>query len=115
VPTDSVADFVQELRRRGLTFMLRNNRLSLWPQKAWKMLTDEERDFIRRHREELKAVAGTDHILEVPITGAIDTPNKWTTHNDMSTNKLDEHFEPTKEPEPVPEPQARGCRETLWG
>jgi hypothetical protein len=53
--TENIAiSWIQELRARGVTLTLRNNRLWLHPASAYKNLTDEELITLRHHRQEIK-------------------------------------------------------------
>lgn len=46
--------FVDGLLSRGMELLIRNNRLWIWPVDAYKFLTDDEHQFLRDHRRELK-------------------------------------------------------------
>lgn len=65
--TNDALTFATGLLARGIELVLRNNRLWLWPAKAYKHLTTTERDFIREHRVDLKALAAAKLLPETTV------------------------------------------------
>ena len=65
MPNTLAHDFAVRLAAQGVSFKVRNNRLWVQPEKAYKKLPDEDRAFIRRHRTELKLIAEFG-VLDVP-------------------------------------------------
>lgn len=56
----TAADFTSLLLARGIELIVRNGRLHVWPGKAHKYgLSEAERAYIKAHRAQLKALAGT--------------------------------------------------------
>ena len=60
--------FATRFLARGMEFIVRNNRLRLWPAKAHRYLTDGELAFIKAHRDELKALAASKALPETTVT-----------------------------------------------
>ena len=80
----SAIAFASALLDRGIELILRNNgRLHVWPARAYKYLSDAERDFIRVHRAELKALAAAKALPETTVV--------WQP--------------PTEAPDPAPTPE----------
>jgi hypothetical protein len=50
------AAFAAALRDRGIELVCPGNRIRVWPRRAYGDLTLEERQYINRHRAELKAL-----------------------------------------------------------
>lgn len=56
-PVDTVAEGVDAIRvRLGATFTIRNNRLFLQPASAYRLLTNDERAFLRDNRAAIKGL-----------------------------------------------------------
>jgi len=92
------AEFLTELRvltARNITFFLDGNRLRYKP---WHGVTESERSFIRANREQLKTIV-REGLAVCP----------------QEINIVGKNPESKQNPQSVPEPKARGCRETLWG
>jgi len=72
--------FASALLALGIELILRNGRLHVWPARAYKHLSDAERDFIHAHRAELKALAAakalpeTTVVWQPPTEAAIEPP-----------------------------------------
>lgn len=62
--------FACDLLSRGIELVLRGNRrrLHVWPARAFRFLTDDERAFIKEHRDELKALAEAKVLPETTVT-----------------------------------------------
>jgi hypothetical protein len=51
--------FTEYLLGKGIELLKRNNRLAVWPAKAFPHLSTDEREYLDAHRAELKALVGT--------------------------------------------------------
>src|SRR5262249_23723106 len=59
--------FAQDLLARGIELLVRNNRLHVWPAKAHRYLTAEERAFLKTHRAALKELATAKVLPEATV------------------------------------------------
>jgi hypothetical protein len=59
--------FATGLLAQGIEILVRNNRLWVWPAKAFAHLTDTERAFIQQHRDELKDLAESKVLPETTV------------------------------------------------
>ncbi|MEO8680155.1 MAG: hypothetical protein ABI665_13975, partial [Vicinamibacterales bacterium] len=90
-------EFATGLLARGIEFVLRQNgRLHVWPAKAYPYLTDAERDFIREHRAELKALATSKALPETTVV--------WYPPTDAVTDPAPAAPSPPVAPAPAPLP-----------
>ncbi len=73
---DSLMEFVNTLRRRGLNFTIKNNRLRVHPKHAFKLLTDEERFTLKRDRTAIKATVkrGLPHLTHATAANTPSAP-----------------------------------------
>jgi hypothetical protein len=64
---DPCVAFAEGLLQRGIEVVLRGNRLHVWPGKAYKHLTDAEREFINVNRDALKELARSHALPETTV------------------------------------------------
>jgi len=62
--------FASRLLAQGIELVLRGNRLWVWPAKAHQHLTDEDKEFMREHRDDLKALAASKVLPEATVVWA---------------------------------------------
>ena len=76
--TDARA-FAEQLLTRGIELILRGNRLHVWPGRAYKHLTDAEREFINVNRGALKELARSRALPETTVVWQPPTATTATT------------------------------------
>jgi hypothetical protein len=89
-------EFAAALRAKGIELIVRGNRLSVWPKGAWTGgLDDANRNYIRDHRAELKALV---------LAGLPETTVVWQPANAVADAA------PQRSNTPVePSPPCQGC------
>jgi hypothetical protein len=87
--------WLQALAARGVCCSIRNGRLRMYPEIAYKDLSDDEHAVLRHHRDEIKAI----------VAAGYPTP-ETTSHPEVPVVHAET---PTPEPEPAPEPEPPLC------
>lgn len=76
-PQDVAATWLRGLQARGVKVILRNGRIVMVPERAYKDLSDDERATLRHHREAIKELVSNGEATwppSPPITSASAAP-----------------------------------------